>query len=298
MNNTDLKSRLNTYAQNAEKALGGYLKESTEDYKVLIEAMRYSLLGGGKRIRAALCQEFCRICGKDEKIALPFACAVEMVHAYSLIHDDLPCMDNDDMRRGKPSCHVAFTEDTALLAGDALQTFAFETALSADSEEISPKNIIKAASQLAKGAGCNGMCAGQVLDLLSEKIPADEQRLREIQSHKTGDLIITACLMGCYAADANEQQISAAITYADCIGAAFQMVDDVLDVTSTEEELGKPIGSDEQNNKTTYVTLFGVEETMEKTGALTEKAKTAVEIFGKDGEFLKQLADYLLYRKN
>lgn len=245
MNNTDLKSRLNTYAQNAEKALGGYLKESTEDYKVLIEAMRYSLLGGGKRIRAALCQEFCRICGKDEKIALPFACAVEMVHAYSLIHDDLPCMDNDDMRRGKPSCHVAFTEDTALLAGDALQTFAFETALSADSGEISPKNIIKAASQLAKGAGCNGMCAGQVLDLLSEKIPADEQRLREIQSHKTGDLIITACLMGCYAADANEQQITAAITYADCIGAAFQMVDDVLDVTSTEEELGKPIGSDE-----------------------------------------------------
>lgn len=298
MNNTDLKSRLNTYAHNAEKALGGYLKESTEDYKVLIEAMRYSLLGGGKRIRAALCQEFCRICGKDEKIALPFACAVEMVHAYSLIHDDLPCMDNDDMRRGKPSCHVAFTEDTALLAGDALQTFAFETALSADSGEISPKNIIKAASQLAKGAGCNGMCAGQVLDLLSEKIPADEQRLREIQSHKTGDLIITACLMGCYAADANGQQISAAITYADCIGAAFQMVDDVLDVTSTEEELGKPIGSDEQNNKTTYVTLFGVEETMEKAKALTEKAKTAVEIFGKDGEFLKQLADYLLYRKN
>ncbi len=298
MNNTDLKSRLNTYAQNAEKALGEYLKESAEDYKILIEAMRYSLLGGGKRIRAALCQEFCRICGKDEKIALPFACAVEMVHAYSLIHDDLPCMDNDDVRRGKPSCHVAFTEDTALLAGDALQTFAFETALSADSEEISSKNIIKAASQLAKGAGCNGMCAGQVLDLLSEKIPADEQRLREIQSHKTGDLIITACLMGCYAADANEQQISAARTYADCIGAAFQMVDDVLDVTSTEEELGKPIGSDEQNNKTTYVTLFGVEKTMEKAKALTEKAKAAVEIFGENGEFLKQLADYLLYRKN
>ena len=298
MNNTEVKSILNTYAQNAENGLCEYLKESREDYKVLIDAMRYSLLGGGKRIRAALCQEFCRICGKDEKTALPFACAVEMVHAYSLIHDDLPCMDNDDMRRGKPSCHVAFTEDTALLAGDALQTLAFETALSADSDGISPKNIIKAASQLAKGAGCNGMCAGQVLDLLSEKIPADEQRLREIQSHKTGDLIITACLMGCFAADANEQQISAATTYADCIGAAFQMVDDVLDITSTEEELGKPIGSDEQNNKTTYVTLFGVEGTMEKAKALTEKAKTAVEIFGENGEFLKQLADYLLYRKN
>ena len=298
MNNTEVKSILNTYAQNAENGLCEYLKESREDYKILIDAMRYSLLGGGKRIRAALCQEFCRICGKDEKIALPFACAVEMVHAYSLIHDDLPCMDNDDMRRGKPSCHVAFTEDTALLAGDALQTLAFETALSADSDGISPKNIIKAASQLAKGAGCNGMCAGQVLDLLSEKIPADEQRLREIQSHKTGDLIITASLMGCFAADANEQQISAARIYADCIGAAFQMVDDVLDVTSTEEELGKPIGSDEQNNKTTYVTLFGVEGTMEKAKALTEKAKTAVEIFGENGEFLKQLADYLLYRKN
>ena len=298
MTTENVKQILGVYADNDESALENYLKESGEEYKILIDAMRYSLLGGGKRIRAALCQEFCRICGGEEKNALPFACAVEMVHAYSLIHDDLPCMDNDDMRRGKPSCHIAFSEDTALLAGDALQALAFETALSADRNKISSDNIIRAAAQLAAGAGCNGMCAGQVLDLLSEKQPATENQLVSIQKHKTGDLIITACLMGCYAANANEQQLKAATVYADCIGAAFQMVDDVLDVTSTEEELGKPIGSDAQNHKTTFVTILGIEGTIERATKLTEKAKSAVEIFGDEGGFLKGLADYLLCRRN
>lgn len=291
------KERLEFYAGNTEAALEKYLPKSDKHYAVLIDAMRYSLLGGGKRIRAALCQEFCRVCGGDPNDALPFACAVEMVHAYSLIHDDLPCMDNDDMRRGKPSCHVAFPEDTALLAGDALQTYAFETALSADPEKILEKNIIKAARQLAVGAGCNGMCAGQVLDLMSETHKASHEELVEIQKHKTGTLIITASLMGCFAADANDAQIEAARVYSDCVGSAFQMVDDVLDVTSTEEELGKPIGSDEQNNKTTFVTLFGVEKTMEFAKELTEKAKNSLDVFEENADFLKNLADALLYRK-
>ena len=293
----EIKKILNGYAKKAECALEKYLPESQSGYRVLIEAMRYSLLGGGKRIRAALCQEFCRVCGGNPDDALPFACAVEMIHAYSLIHDDLPCMDDDDMRRGKPSCHVAFPEDTALLAGDALQTYAFETALSADREKISPDNIIKAACQLARGAGCNGMCAGQVLDLMSETRRVTQKELAEIQKHKTGALIITASLMGCYAAGADGEKIEAARVYSDCIGSAFQMVDDVLDVISTEEELGKPIGSDEQNNKTTFVTLLGVEKTMELAKEMTEKAKEALAPFGANGEFLRGLADYLLYRK-
>lgn len=294
---TDVKKTLAAYAASAENALADYLPESEESYRTLIDAMRYSLLGGGKRIRAALCQEFCRVCSGDPKDALPFACAVEMIHAYSLIHDDLPCMDNDDMRRGKASCHIAFEESTAMLAGDALQALAFETALSADRNKISAENIINAARALAYGAGCEGMCAGQALDLAAEGETIRAKQLGEIQQYKTGALIIAACVMGCYAAGASDEQIKAAGIYASNIGAAFQMIDDVLDVIADESELGKPVGSDEENHKTTYVTLFGIEKTIELARGLTEQAKEALGIFGQEADFLKDLADFLATRK-
>jgi geranylgeranyl diphosphate synthase type II len=295
----NLNERLTNYAQLTEQALEKALPAATTEftaYNQLVEAMRYSVLGGGKRIRGALCLEFCRLCGGDPQLALPFAAAVEMIHAYSLIHDDLPCMDDDDLRRGKPSCHIAFGESVALLAGDALQTCAFKTALSA--KGVSADNVIKATETLAVCAGYEGMCGGQAMDLEAEKTPADHKTLVEIHKGKTGQMIIAAALMGCYAAGATKEQLDVAREYAAEIGIVFQMVDDVLDVTASEEELGKPIGSDAQCNKTTYVTLFGVDKTMEYAAEHTEKAKEALSIFGDEAMFLKDFADYLLNRNH
>lgn len=278
-----------------ESALEGYLPECKENYKIVSDAMRYSVLGGGKRIRAALCLEFCRVCGADSEKAIPFACAVEMIHAYSLIHDDLPCMDNDDMRRGKPSCHKAFSEDTALLAGDALQPLAFETVLSA--QNVAVQNVVRASKVLAKASGYQGMVGGQVLDLDAEGKEVSYQTLLDIETLKTGALISAACEMGCIAADANDEMINAAKNYSAKIGRVFQMIDDVLDVTADEEELGKPVGSDEENLKTTYVSMFGLEKTVEMAKELTDKAIEDLNIFGKEAEILKELALYLLNRK-
>ncbi len=294
-----VKERLQSYADLTEQALDAVLKQPQtpyEAYNDLVKAMRYSLLGGGKRIRAALCLEFCRLCGGKVEQALPFACAVEMVHAYSLIHDDLPCMDDDDLRRGKPSCHIAFGEAQALLAGDAMLTYAFETALNAKNMDAS--QVVLATRTLAECAGYKGMCGGQAMDLDAEEHPVDHQTLVEIHSEKTGMMIIAAAKMGCYAAGASEEQLEAAEHYAAELGSVFQMVDDVLDVIATEEELGKPIGSDKECNKTTYVTLFGVEKTMEYAEIMNGRGKDALAIFGEDGQFLKDLADYLLHRKS
>ncbi len=293
------KEQLMEYAALVEKNLDSTLAQVNtpyEAYNDLVEAMRYSLLGGGKRIRGALCLEFCRVCGGNIMDALPFACALEMVHAYSLIHDDLPCMDDDDLRRGKPSCHIAFGEARALLAGDAMLTYAFETALNAQNMDAS--QVVLATKTLAECAGYKGMCGGQAMDLAAEETPVDHKTLVEIHSGKTGMMIIAAAKMGCYAAGATSRQLEAAEQYACHLGSVFQMVDDVLDVTASVEELGKPIGSDEQSNKTTYVTLFGVEKTMEYAKVMNTRAKDVLEIFGEDGQFLKDLADLLLNRKS
>ncbi|MBQ6819068.1 MAG: polyprenyl synthetase family protein [Clostridia bacterium] len=295
----NVKERLQQYADLTEQALEQALPAANtpyEAYNRLVEAMRYSVLGGGKRIRAALCLEFCRLCGGDPKDALPFACAVEMIHAYSLIHDDLPCMDDDDLRRGKPSCHIAFGEAVALLAGDALQACAFKTALNA--KNIPAEQVIAATETLAKCCGYEGMCGGQAMDLDAEEHPVDFATLAEIHSGKTGMMIIAAAKMGCYAASATPEQWQAAEEYACEVGIIFQMVDDVLDVTATVEELGKPIGSDQECGKTTYVTLFGVEKTMEYAAVHNKRAKNALLAFGDEAEFLSELSDYLLTRKH
>lgn len=261
----------------------------------MLDAMSYSLGNGGKRIRPVLTLEFCRICGGDFKDAIPFAIGAEMIHTYSLIHDDLPCMDNDDMRRGKLSSHKVYGEANALLAGDGLLTLAFETVLSAD---VSADKKAKAALELAKAAGVSGMIGGQVMDLSNEgkKVSLDE--IRATDRLKTGEMIRVAAVMGCIAAGADSDKIAAAEKYCENIGLAFQIVDDILDVTSDDATLGKPVGSDSQNEKSTYVSHLGVEKSSEYARRLTEEAKAALDIFSSEGEFLSELADRLSERKN
>lgn len=278
--------------------LAEYLPEEDILQADVITAMRYSLLGGGKRIRPVLVLEFCRICGGDEQIALPFACAVEMIHTYSLIHDDLPCMDDDDMRRGRPSNHKVFGEDTALLAGDALLTMAFETMLSDESVRLAgAQRAAKAAGCLARAAGAHGMVGGQVIDLMSEGRSISLETLKKMDEGKTGALILASAQMGCVLAGADDKQIQAAESYARAIGLAFQIVDDILDVTGDAQTLGKPIGSDSGNNKCTYVSLMGLENAEKTVEELTAAAVEALSGFDGEAGYLISLAKKLAARK-
>lgn len=276
-----------------ENALSGYLPLTGEREENVIKAMRYSLLGGGKRIRAKLVLLFCEACGGDVDKALPFACAVEMVHAYSLIHDDLPCMDDDDLRRGKPSCHIEFDYATALLAGDALQSLAFETMASADLEG---GIIAKAVKIFAELIGCHGMVGGQVIDIDYENKECNYDVLQDIERKKTGALIKASCVLGCLAADADEDKIKAAENYAEALGRAFQITDDILDITSTSEELGKPVGSDEDRNKSTFVSVMGMENAVKEVDRLTELAVNNARLFGEKGQKLINLAEEMRNR--
>ncbi|MBQ8229037.1 MAG: polyprenyl synthetase family protein [Clostridia bacterium] len=279
------------YLELINNALEQYLPESGD---IVSQAMKYSVRNGGKRIRPMLALEFCAACGSDPRKALPFACAVEMIHTYSLIHDDLPCMDDDDYRRGKPSCHKAYGEANALLAGDALLTLAFETAVKAD---LPAENIVRAVKELSYSAGILGMVGGQVLDLQNENKALTLKELEQIHNLKTGELIRVACVLGCIAAGADDEKIKAAEEYAKGVGLTFQIIDDILDVTSDAETLGKPIGSDAENQKTTYVSLLGIEKSEEVAAQLTEKAKAALEVFNEETDSLKELADKLQTRK-
>lgn len=280
------------YLDEINSALKEYLPAADD---VVSQAMRYSVENGGKRIRPALLLEFCRVCGGDYKKAVPFACALEMIHTYSLIHDDLPCMDNDDFRRGKPSCHIAFGEEYALLAGDALLTLAFETAMKSN---LSAEITVKAAKELAKAAGVMGMVGGQMLDLQNEGKKVGVSDLQKTDELKTGELIRAACVLGCVCAGADDKKIAAAEKYAHDIGIAFQIVDDILDVTSDEETLGKPIGSDEENQKSTYVSLLGIEKSRKTAEELTLNAQKALDAFDGDVSSLKDFAEKLKNRKN
>ncbi len=263
----------------------------------MLEAMRYSVENGGKRIRPMLVLEFCRMCGGDVEAALPFACAIELIHTYSLIHDDLPCMDDDDMRRGKPSSHIKFGEANALLAGDSLLTFAFKTA--SEAKKLPAEAVVKAVSLLADVAGCAGMIAGQVQDLENEnKKSVTVEDLRSVDLLKTGELIRGACQLGCIAAGADDEKFEAARSYAENLGIAFQIVDDILDVTSDEATLGKPVGSDAENCKNTYVSLLGLERAQEIAQVLTERAIASLAVFGSEAQFLIGLSEELLSRKS
>lgn len=259
------------------------------------QAMKYSLLSGGKRIRPILLLEFYALCGGKGDNALNFAAALEMIHTYSLIHDDLPCMDNDDMRRGRPSCHKAFGEDTALLAGDALLTLAFKTA--ADTEGIPADRVLKAIAVLAENAGICGMVGGQVEDLAFEKSGATLDELRGMYLKKTSCLLSAGAVCGSILAGANEKELKYAAEYAEKLGLAFQIIDDILDCTSDEKTLGKPIGSDEKNGKTTYVTLLGIDGAKTEAERLSGEALEALCKIKGDNAALRELTADLLDRK-
>lgn len=286
----------NTYLEMIEAALAQYIYPVNDGQVLVTDAMRYSIQNGGKRIRPMLTLEFCRVCGGNPQSALPFACAVEMIHTYSLIHDDLPCMDDDDLRRGKPSCHKQFGESYALLAGDGLLTLAFETLTKAT--EVAPSDIVRAVRVLSDLAGVNGMIGGQVIDLLSEEKQVDYSTLHCIDKLKTGALIKSAALLGCIAAGVQDETIlSAAKTYAENIGFAFQVVDDILDVTSDTATLGKPVGSDEKNAKSTFVSLLGLEACKTLADKLTADAVQALSAIPNNTEFLEALANQLAVRQ-
>lgn len=284
---------LKEYKALIDTKLAEYFRADDMPQAGLFEAMRYSLNAGGKRIRPILVLEFCRITGGDCDKSLPVACAIEMLHTYSLIHDDLPCMDNDDLRRGKPTNHVVYGECTATLAGDALQAEAFGTILRS---ELPAEARAECARILADAVGADGMCGGQFLDMIGENKLLTADELDEINSRKTGALLIAACTMGVAAAGGNEKQSEAARRFGAAIGAAFQIRDDMLDVISTSEQLGKPIGSDAQEHKNTYMALYGAERCMKMIEKLTEVAKAALNEAFDDTAFLCDLADSMVTR--
>ncbi len=289
----------NDYLKLIESALNSFLPDDNCREKVLIDSMRYSLEAGGKRVRPLLVLEFNALCGGKADSALPFACAVEMIHTYSLIHDDLPCMDNDDLRRGKPSNHKVFGEDTALLAGDALLTLAFEVMSSDKTAELVGDRACRLGSNvLSAYAGANGMIGGQIIDLESEDKNAPIEVLQEMDYKKTACLIKSACELGCISANATKSKLRAASAYGESIGIAFQIQDDILDATSSDEELGKPVGSDVQNSKSTYVSLLGLDKCRELVDELTNVALESLNEFEGDTSSLRELALQLAKRKN
>ncbi len=294
MNVTDV---LNNGAIAVEEKCKVYLANCGELYGKLIDAMNYSVKAGGKRLRPALLLEFYRICGGTHfDDAANFATAIEFIHSYSLIHDDLPCMDNDDIRRGKPSCHIAFSEDTALLAGDALLTMAFF--LSSECKNIDSAKCLSAIKLLSHYAGLHGMVGGQVIDLDIEGKDTDIETVKKMYSLKTGALIRAACEIGCVLAGADDEKLRAATVFAEKVGLAFQVADDILDLTGDSAVLGKPVGSDDKNNKSTYVSYYGIEKSKADVISLTGEAISALAIFGDDAKPLCELAKMLTDRKN
>ncbi len=268
------------------KALEGRLVQ-------LKEGMAYSLLAGGKRLRPVLTLACCDLLGGSVEEAAPFAAAVEMIHAYSLIHDDLPCMDDDDLRRGKPTNHKVFGEAMAVLSGDGLQSLAYETMLS----QAYSENAWRAIRAVAQGAGTMGMVSGQVRDMQATGQAVSAETLRRIHAEKTGALILAACLAGAHIAKANAKEIDSIARYAKALGLAFQIADDILDVTSTAAELGKTPGKDEREHKTTYVSLYGLEMAQQLAEQAAEEAEQALAGFGRQAEFLSITAQKAVKRR-
>ena len=288
------EQRTKLYKDYAENFLTQwYSRFHSEPQTKLFEAMEYSLLAGGKRLRPVFAFEFCRLCSGQWENAAPFAAAVEMIHTYSLIHDDLPCMDNDDFRRGRPTNHKVFGETMAVLAGDALLTDAFAVASTAQLPQ--PEDMAFAISVLSECAGSLGMVGGQVLDTLSEQRECSEEEILNIQSRKTGALINAACVLGAIAGGATEEQLGAAAQFAGALGLAFQIRDDMLDVIGTKEEMGKGVGTDADKN--TFVRLYGLDMCEELVQRYTDAAIDALSVF-EDTDYIIALAKSLTDRRN
>lgn len=291
-----MKETFDRYLSLVERALEQSLPAPSEGALTapVMDSMRYSVFVGGKRIRPVMALAFCRLCGGKPEEALPFACAVEMVHTYSLIHDDLPCMDDDDLRRGRPTNHKVFGEAMALLAGDGLLTKAFETALSFSGPS---EDTLRGARILAQCAGAQGMVGGQCIDLDSEGKTVDLDLLREMDLGKTVALISAACQMGCVAAGAGEDVLENARRYAEGVGMAFQIRDDILDVLGDAASLGKNVGMDAARDKRNYVSFLGVEKAQSLVDSFTAQAEQALDAFPGDTGFLRELARSLAARE-
>ena len=287
----DYQTRYSAYQEAIEEYLHGLFTQE-KPYGKLYEAIRYSILAGGKRIRPVLTLEFARLGGIDWHLALPYACALELIHNYSLIHDDLPCMDDDDLRRGKPTNHKVFGETMAILAGDALQPEAFR--LIALAPGMSAESRIDAVEVLSRACGADGMVGGQVLDTVYEV--NDAEGLTTLNRLKTGVMISGAAELGCVAAGMNAEMRSQAIAYADQLGLAFQIEDDMLDVVGDEQTFGKPIGSDREEGKITFVDVMGLDGCAREVAECTRRAKESVSGWN-DHEFLWELADHMVGRK-
>lgn len=282
---------MSAYQERINQELDALTQKGPCFQHTLFEAMRYSLLDGGKRIRPILTLEFARLCGVSQEVAMPYACAIEMIHTSSLIHDDLPCMDDDALRRGRPTNHIVYGEAIAVLAGDALLNYAFETVLNA------PELCQDAAQVLARAVGASGMMGGQVIDLEGETRDLSLEELGELHRLKTGALIRAAVEMGCALGGADNARRSGAIAYAEALGLAFQMKDDILDVEGDAAVLGKATGVDALCHKTTYVSLLGIDRAKEMLAELTERAEQALSVFP-EHEFLSELTRALAVRNH
>lgn len=293
----ELKKQVALQAERVEEALKSYGQSPDEDLQILFDAEEYSLLGGGKRIRPFLVNEVCRMLGGDECASMPFACALEMIHTYSLIHDDLPCMDDDDLRRGKPTNHKKFGYANALLAGDALLTKAFFVA--STNPYTDRATAADAVALLSEAAGEIGMIGGQIMDLAGEHQKLSLEKLHRLHSMKTGALIRVAVQLGCLAAGVPKESetMKTAQVYAEKIGLAFQVIDDILDATGSEEELGKSVGGDAEHEKTTFLTYYDVEGAKAYAASLTAEAISAISTL-EHSETLTDLAVYLLERNH
>lgn len=286
---------MENYIKMVDEALSEYLRHDDNPQKTIYEAMSYSLFAGGKRLRPVIMLMTAKMCGKNPEICLPFAAALEMIHTYSLIHDDLPSMDNDDLRRGKPTNHKVFGEGMAILAGDALLNKAFEVVADYKKDGVSDAQVLRAISCLGKASGTEGMIGGQVVDI--EATGEDLELLKYIHSLKTGALIRAAGVIGAILADATDAEIRAVDEFCLNLGIAFQIQDDILDAYGNEAELGKPIGSDAENGKSTYITLCGYEKSVELADLYTKKALDSLSIFENNTE-LTELSNKLLKRRS
>lgn len=293
----NFKEELKNRVVNIEDLLKEYMPKVEGYQKTIFDSMNYSLKAGGKRLRPILTLEACKLVGGNEKDAYPFAVAIEMIHTYSLIHDDLPALDNDDLRRGRKTNHKVYGEAMAILAGDGLLNYAYEIMLRESLSKGEPEKYLKAINEIAKASGIYGMIGGQVVDIESEGKSIDMEKLDFIHMNKTAAIIIGCMRAGAIIGGASEEELENVTKYAKNIGLSFQIVDDILDIVGDEAKLGKKVGSDIDNEKSTYPSLIGLEKSKETANKLIAEAKMSIDYINKDSEFLNNLADYIVDRE-
>ncbi|EQK43790.1 polyprenyl synthetase family protein [[Clostridium] bifermentans ATCC 638] len=293
----NFKEELKNRVVNIEDLLNEYMPKVEGYQKTIFDSMNYSLKAGGKRLRPILTLEACKLVGGNEKDAYPFAVAIEMIHTYSLIHDDLPALDNDDLRRGRKTNHKVYGEAMAILAGDGLLNYAYEIMLRESLSKGEPEKYLKAINEIAKASGVYGMIGGQVVDIESEGKSIDMEKLDFIHMNKTAAIIIGCMRAGAIIGGASEEELENVTKYAKNIGLSFQIVDDILDIVGDEAKLGKKVGSDIDNEKSTYPSLIGLEKSKETANKLIAEAKMSIDYINKDSEFLNNLADYIVDRE-